>query len=232
MVAHLLTKNVNKTFKQPFIHLFLFVVVFFNKSQWTFVCGEAAPVLVNAVSSLVQRQRFDLVLANLARLGLQSGCDVSLQGTILTFDGPHLEHDAMWMNGTSLFYYLHRMMKRQRMDNSYRRALTEFQCRRYLELESGCVSLTSVCGQEEVPIGLLRGNTWKLHLSGREQVLLLLLLVRQLAHLSITFTEADNGRVLVHIQQVYWDVTLCKTLCTALFVLMRFQRVYVAERWN
>lgn len=117
MVAHLLTKNENKTFKQPFIHLFLFVV-FFNKSQWTFVCGEAAPVLVNAVSSLVQRQRFDLVLANLARLGLQSGCDVSLQGAILTFDGPHLEQDAMWMNGTSLFYYLQRMMKRQHLGYS------------------------------------------------------------------------------------------------------------------
>lgn len=26
----------------------------------------------------------------------------------------------------------------------------------YLELKSGCVSLTSVCGQEEVPIRLLK----------------------------------------------------------------------------
>lgn len=72
---------------------------------------EVRPVLVDAVTSLVQRQGFDLVLANLARLGLQSGCDVSLQGTILSLYGSHLEHDAIWMNDTSLFYYLHGLMK-------------------------------------------------------------------------------------------------------------------------
>lgn len=37
-------------------------------------------------------------------------------------------------------------------------ALAEFKCMCYLELKSGCVSLTSVCGQEEVPIGLLKRN--------------------------------------------------------------------------
>lgn len=66
----------------------------------------------------MQGQGFDLVLANLARLGLESGCDVSLQGTILSFYGSHLEQDAIWMNGTPLFYYLQRMMKRQRLRDS------------------------------------------------------------------------------------------------------------------
>lgn len=46
------------------------------------------------------------------------------------------------------------------------------------------------------------------------------LLARQLAHLRITFTEADNSRVLIHIQQVYWDVTLLKTWCTRLLFHM------------
>lgn len=126
--------------------------------------GEAVPVLVNAVSPLVQRQWFDLVLAKLARLGLESGCDVSLQGTVLSFDGSHLEHDATRVNGTSLLYYLHRMMKRQRLRYSSCIIHKDWFLHTstaggYLELKSGCVSLTSVCGQEEVSIGLLKGNT-------------------------------------------------------------------------
>lgn len=33
-------------------------------------------------------------------------------------------------------------------------------------------------------------------------------LSKKKAHLWITFTETDNSRVLIHIQQIYWDVTL------------------------
>lgn len=72
---------------------------------------KSLPVLVYAVCSLVQGQGFDLVLADLARLRLEPGCDVSLQGPILSLNGSHLEHYAIWMKRTSLFYYLQRMMK-------------------------------------------------------------------------------------------------------------------------
>lgn len=49
------------------------------------------PFLVYTVCPLVEGQRFDLVLADLARLWLQSGGNVSLQGPILSLDGPHLQ---------------------------------------------------------------------------------------------------------------------------------------------
>lgn len=49
------------------------------------------PVLVYAVCSLVEGQRFDLIPANLTCLGLQSGGNVCLQGPILSLDGPHLQ---------------------------------------------------------------------------------------------------------------------------------------------
>lgn len=51
---------------------------------------ESSPVLVYAVCALMEGQRFDLVLADLAGLGLQSGGDVGLQGAILSLNGPHL----------------------------------------------------------------------------------------------------------------------------------------------
>lgn len=54
------------------------------------------PVLVDAVCALVKRQRFDVILPNLTCLGLQSVGDISLQGAILPFDGPHLQHAHKW----------------------------------------------------------------------------------------------------------------------------------------
>lgn len=51
---------------------------------------QSSPVLVNAVSALVQGQRFDLVLSDLACLWLQSGGDVGLQGPILAFNRSYL----------------------------------------------------------------------------------------------------------------------------------------------
>lgn len=51
---------------------------------------QSLPVLVYAVCALVERQRFDLVLADLAGLGLQSRGDVGLQCAILSLNGSHL----------------------------------------------------------------------------------------------------------------------------------------------
>lgn len=50
-----------------------------------------SPVLVYAVCSLVEGQRFDLIPADLTCLGLQSGGNICLQGPILSLDGPHLQ---------------------------------------------------------------------------------------------------------------------------------------------
>lgn len=179
---------------------------------------KSLPVLVYAVCSLVQGQGFDLVLADLARLRLEPGRDVSLQGPILSLNGSHLEHYAIWMKHTSLFYYLQRMMKLSGTSCFYNLqtlVLSEFWCMCYLELKSGCVSLTSVCGQEEVPIGLLKngtaGNLWACWCC-------IFVLRSKTAHLWITFTETDNSWVLIHIQQVYWNITLQKTFIFRLHV--------------
>lgn len=176
------------------------------------------PVLVYAVCSLVQGQGFDLVLADLAGLRLEPGRDVSLQGPILSLNRSHLEHNAIWMKHTSLFYYLQRMMKPSGTPCFYNLqtpVLTEFWCMCYLELKSGCVSLTSVCGQEEVPIGLLKNGT-----AGNLWVCWCCIFVprSKTAHLRITFTETDNSWVLIHIQQVYWNITLQKTFIFRLHV--------------
>lgn len=55
----------------------------------------SSPVGVDAVGPLVKRQRFDLVLADLTRLGLQPRRHVSLQGAVLPLDGPHLQQFIM-----------------------------------------------------------------------------------------------------------------------------------------
>lgn len=53
------------------------------------------PVLVYAVCSLVEGQRFDLIPTDLTSLGLQSGGNICLQGPILSLNGPHLqEHNV------------------------------------------------------------------------------------------------------------------------------------------
>lgn len=58
----------------------------------------ALPVLVYGVCSLVERQRFDLIPADLTRLGLQSWCNICLQGPILSLNGPHLQENSVFLN--------------------------------------------------------------------------------------------------------------------------------------
>lgn len=53
--------------------------------------GSLLPFLVYAVCALVEGQRFDVVLADLACLGFQSGGNVGLEVPVLPLDGPHLE---------------------------------------------------------------------------------------------------------------------------------------------
>lgn len=56
----------------------------------------ALPVLVYAVCSLVEGQRFDLIPADLTCLGLQSWGNICLQGPILSLDGPHLQENNVF----------------------------------------------------------------------------------------------------------------------------------------
>lgn len=58
--------------------------------------------MVYVVCPLMEGQRFDLVLADLACLGLQSGGNVSLQGPVLSLDGPHLGQKLLWMKHISV----------------------------------------------------------------------------------------------------------------------------------
>lgn len=70
-----------------------------------FKLQSTLPVLVDTVSPLVEGQRFDLVLADLAGLGLQSGGNICLQGPILSLNRPHLARQIV---NTLFFTVLHR----------------------------------------------------------------------------------------------------------------------------
>lgn len=49
------------------------------------------PVFIKVVGALVQGQRLDEVLFDLAGLWLHSGSDVNLQGAVLSLNGPDLQ---------------------------------------------------------------------------------------------------------------------------------------------
>lgn len=75
-------------------HLYDFIIlektVFKIQSSANFLSFFQLPLLVYAVSPLVEGQRFDLVLACLTCLRLQSWGNIRLQGSILPLNGPHL----------------------------------------------------------------------------------------------------------------------------------------------
>lgn len=63
----------------------------FELKVWVTYCIYDLLRFIKQMGSLVKWQRFDAVLPYLTGLGLNSGCNVSLQSTVLAFYGPDLK---------------------------------------------------------------------------------------------------------------------------------------------